>query len=48
LETGHPRDYFQRSNDPAVWALLDDPEFHDVLGDYGGLFAENPDLDDPS
>ena len=51
METGHPRrprDYFQRSNDPAVWALLDDPEFRDVLGDYGGRFAENPDLDDPS
>ena len=30
LETGQrrqPRDYFQRSNDPEVWALLDDPEF---------------------
>ena len=28
LETGQrrqPRDYFQRSNDPEVWALLDDP-----------------------
>ena len=35
LETGQPRqprDYFQRSNDPEVWALLDDPEFGDVLG----------------
>ena len=36
LETGQPRqprDYFQRSNDPEVWALLDDPEFQDVLGE---------------
>jgi hypothetical protein len=42
LETGRPRqprDYFQRSNDPAVWALLDDPEFQDVLGEYGGRYA---------
>jgi LPS sulfotransferase NodH len=34
LETGQhrqPRDYFQRSNDPEVWALLDDAEFRDVL-----------------
>ena len=44
LETGRPRDYFQRSNDPNVWALLDDPEFHDVLGDYGGRFSEQPDV----
>ena len=47
LETGRPRrprDYFQRSNDPNVWALLDDPEFHDVLGDYGGRFSEQPDI----
>ncbi|HSK98822.1 MAG TPA: Stf0 family sulfotransferase [Rubrobacteraceae bacterium] len=45
LETGRPRqprDYFQRSNDPEVWALLDDPEFQGVLGDYGGRFAERP------
>lgn len=50
LETGlprQPRDYFQRSNDPAVWALLDDPEFRDVLGDYGGRFAEHPARQDP-
>src|SRR5215208_8438837 len=36
LETGQPRqprDYFQRSNDPEVWALLDYPEFRDVLGE---------------
>lgn len=35
-ETGRPRrpgDYFQRSNDPGVWVLLDDPEFEDVFGD---------------
>ncbi len=45
LETGHPRqprDYFQRSNDPEVWALLDDPEFRDVLGEYGGRYARHP------
>ena len=45
LETGRPRqprDYFQRSNDPEVWALLDDPEFGDVLGKYGGQYAERP------
>src|SRR5829696_10459407 len=45
LETGRPRqprDYFQRSNDPEVWALLDDPEFRDVLGEYGGRYAEHP------
>ena len=45
LETGQPRqprDYFQRSNDPEVWALLDDPEFQDVLGEYGGRYAEHP------
>jgi LPS sulfotransferase NodH len=45
LETGQPRqprDYFQRSNDPEVWALLDDPEFKDVLGEYGGRYAEHP------
>src|SRR3712207_78955 len=43
LETGQPRqprDYFQRSNDPEVWALLDDPEFQEVLGEYGGRYAE--------
>jgi LPS sulfotransferase NodH len=51
LETGQPRqprDYFQRSNDPEVWALLDDPEFQDVLGEYGGRYAEHPALRDPS
>jgi LPS sulfotransferase NodH len=45
LETGHPRqprDYFQRSNDPEVWALLDDPKFRDVLGEYGGRYARHP------
>ncbi len=45
LETGRPRqprDYFQRSNDPEVWALLDDPEFRDILGEYGGRYAEHP------
>ena len=45
LETGRPRqprDYFQRSNDPEVWALLDDPEFRDVLGEYGGRYSEHP------
>jgi len=45
LETGQPRqprDYFQRSNDPEVWALLDDPEFEDVLGEYGGRYAVHP------
>jgi LPS sulfotransferase NodH len=51
LETGQPRqprDYFQRSNDPEVWALLDDPEFQDVLGEYGGRYAEHPARRDPS
>ena len=51
LETGlprQPRDYFQRSNDPEVWALLDDPEFRDVLGEYGGRYAEHPARRDPS
>jgi trehalose 2-sulfotransferase len=51
LETGRPRrprDYFQRSNDPEVWALLDDPEFRDVLGEYGGRFADHPARTDPS
>jgi LPS sulfotransferase NodH len=50
LETGRPRqprDYFQRSNDPEVWALLDDPEFRDVLGEYGGRYAEHPAHRDP-
>ena len=50
LETGQrrqPRDYFQRSNDPEVWALLDDPEFRDVLGEYGGRYAEHPARRDP-
>lgn len=45
LETGRPRqprDYFQRSNDPEVWALLDDPEFESVLGGPGGLYAPRP------
>jgi LPS sulfotransferase NodH len=51
LETGRPRqprDYFQRSNDPEVWALLDDPEFQDVLGEYGGRYADHPARRDPS
>src|SRR5918995_1670155 len=51
LETGRPRqprDYFQRSNDPEVWALLDDPEFEDVLGEYGGRYSEHPASRDPS
>jgi trehalose 2-sulfotransferase len=51
LETGRPRqprDYFQRSNDPEVWALLDDPEFRDVLGEYGGRYAEHPARRNPS
>lgn len=51
LETGQrrqPRDYFQRSNDPEVWALLDDPEFRDVLGEYGGRYSEHPAQRDPS
>lgn len=51
LETGRPRqprDYFQRSNDPAVWALLDDPEFQDVLGEYGGPYADHPARADPA
>jgi trehalose 2-sulfotransferase len=51
LETGQSRqsrDYFQRSNDPEVWALLDDPEFRDVLGEYGGRYSEHPARRDPS
>ena len=51
LETGQPRqprDYFQRSNDPEVWALLDDPEFRNVLGEYGGRYAEHPARRDPA
>ena len=51
LETGQrrqPRDYFQRSNDPEVWALLDDPEFRDILGEYGGRYSEHPAQRDPS
>jgi len=51
METGQPRqprDYFQRSNDPEVWALLDDPEFRDVLGEYGGRYAEHPARRDPA
>jgi LPS sulfotransferase NodH len=50
LETGRPRqprDYFQRSNDPEVWALLDDPEFRDVLGEYGGRYSTHPARRDP-
>ncbi len=50
LETGHPRqprDYFQRSNDPGVWALLDDPGFREVLGEYGGRDSEHPARRDP-
>ena len=50
LETGQPRqprDYFQRSNDPEVWALLDDPEFRDVLGEYGGRYSEHRASRDP-
>jgi LPS sulfotransferase NodH len=51
LETGRPRqprDYFQRSNDPEVWALLDDPEFRDVLGEYGGRYSDHPASRDPA
>jgi LPS sulfotransferase NodH len=51
METGRPRqprDYFQRSNNPEVWALLDDPEFRDVLGEYGGRYAEHPAVRDPA
>jgi LPS sulfotransferase NodH len=51
LETGQPRqprDYFQRSNDPEVWALLDDPEFRDILGEYGGRYSEHPARRDPT
>ena len=51
LETGwprQPRDYFQRSNDPGVWALLDDPDFQEVLGEYGGRYAEHPARTDPT
>ena len=51
LETGRPRqprDYFQRSNDPEVWALLDDPEFQDVLGAYGGRYADSSAWYDPA
>jgi LPS sulfotransferase NodH len=50
LETGQPRqprDYFQRSNNPEVWALLDDSEFRDVLGEYGGRYSEHPARRDP-
>lgn len=45
LETGRPRrprDYFQRSNDPDVWAFLDDPEFQSVLGEQGGWYGDDP------
>jgi LPS sulfotransferase NodH len=51
LETGRPRqprDYFQRSNDPEVWALLDDPEFRDILGEYGGRYSAHPASRDPA
>jgi len=51
IETGwprQPRDYFQRSNDPEVWALLDDPEFREVLGEYGGRYTEHPAVRDPA
>jgi LPS sulfotransferase NodH len=51
LETGQPRqprDYFRRSNDPEVWTLLDDPEFQNVLGEYGGRYAEHPVPHSPS
>jgi trehalose 2-sulfotransferase len=51
LETGQPRqprDYFQRSNDPEVWGLLDDPEFRDILGEYGGRYSEHPARRDPA
>ncbi len=44
LETGRPRrprDYFQRSNDPDVWAFLDDPEFQAVLGEQGGWYGDS-------
>jgi trehalose 2-sulfotransferase len=50
LETGQlrqPRDYFQRSNDPEVWGLLDDPRFREVLGEYGGRYSEHPARRDP-
>src|SRR5215210_3442926 len=50
LETGQPRqprDYFQRSNDPEVWALLDDVEFREVLGGYRGRYSEHPALRRP-
>lgn len=45
IETGRPhgpRDYFQRSNDPEVWAFLDDPEFQDILGEQGGWYGDGP------
>ena len=31
-----------------MWALLDDPEFQDVLGEYGGRYAEHPARREPS
>ena len=49
LETGRPRqprDYFQRSNNPEVWALLDDPEFETILGGPGGWYASQPEAED--
>lgn len=45
LETGRPRqprDYFGRSNDPEVWALLDDPDFEGILGGPRGWYAPQP------
>lgn len=46
LDTGlpkRPRDYFQRSDDPEVWALLDDLEFRELLGKHGGWYGEEGD-----
>lgn len=45
LETGNPRqprDYFQRSNDPEVWEMLDDPAYDAILGPAGGWYAPQP------
>jgi LPS sulfotransferase NodH len=44
-KTGRPRqpsDYFSRSNDPEIWALLDDPEFESVLGDDESRYTRQP------
>lgn len=44
-KTGRPRqpsDYFSRSNDPEIWALLDDPNFSDVLGDDESRYTRQP------